>query len=273
MSSLRARGALAAAALLAVSALGLAACSGGGDDEASSSTTTTAVPTTAAPVTTVPGGSDQCPGFRGSTTSLTSTGPTAPAFLIDATAGAQGCLDVVTLTFRSAGDGTPPGYTVRYRDEQDEPFKDGEEEIDVPGTAHLVVGVAPAASVEGGGTTDPNAEVAGAADSDTDGDGIVDGSGDTDGDGIIDGPGVPVDSGDGGGGGGGAGGGGGTPTYTGNLSLEYGAHHHLVIVRELPDGKDFVGQDTVNWVIGLDSVRPFRVDRAENPPRVMILIG
>jgi len=50
-----------------------------------------------------------------------------------------------------------------------------------------------------------------------------------------------------------------------------------VIVRELPDGKDPVGdpagQDTVNWVIGLDGVRPFRVDRAANPPRVRILIG
>ena len=62
-------------------------------------------------------------------------------------------------------------------------------------------------------------------------------------------------------------------TYTGNLSLDYGDHHHLVIVRELPDGKDAAGQDTVNWVIGLDSLRPFRVDRADNPPRVTILIG
>ena len=62
-------------------------------------------------------------------------------------------------------------------------------------------------------------------------------------------------------------------TYAGNLSLDYGDHHHLVIVRELPDGKDAAGQETVNWVIGLDSVRPFRVDRAANPPRVRILIG
>src|SRR5689334_15337476 len=124
MSLLRARASLAAAVLLAVSAVGLAACSGGDGDDASSSTTATAAPTTAAPVTTVPGGSDLCPWFRGSTTSLTSTGPTAPAFLIDATAGAQGCLDVVTLTFQSRGDGTPPGYTVGYRDEDAEPFKD-----------------------------------------------------------------------------------------------------------------------------------------------------
>ncbi len=218
MLSSRARVFAAAVAVLGVSTWGLAACSGGGGDEASSSTTTTA-PTTAAPVTTVPGGSDLCPWFRGSTTSLTSTGPTAPAFLIDATAGAQGCLDVVTLTFRSAGDGTPPGYTVGYHDAKAEPFKDGDIEIDVPGTAHLLVSVAPAASTD---TSVPDSL---------------------------------------------------QQTYTGNLSLAYGDHHHLVIVRELPDAKDAVGQDTVNWVIGLDSLRPFRVDRAENPPRVMILIG
>ena len=264
MSSPRARASFAAAVLLAVSALGLAACSGGDGDEASSSTTTTAAPTTVAPVTTTPGGSDSCPWFHGSTTSLTSSGPTAPAFLIDATAGAQGCLDVVTLTFRSAGDGTPPGYTVRYRDKKAEPFQDGDPptDIEVPGTATLFVSIAPAASVEGGSTPDPNVQEG----VDADGDGIIDGSGDTDGDGIVDGPGVPVGQG-------GGGSASGTPTYTGNLSLEYGDHHHLVIVRELPDGKDFIGQDTVNWVIGLDSLRPFRVDRAENPTRVMILIG
>ena len=32
-------------------------------------------------------------------------------------------------------------------------------------------------------------------------------------------------------------------TYTGNLALEYGDHHHLQIVRKLPDA-----QDTVVWV-------------------------
>jgi hypothetical protein len=198
----------------------LAACSGGGADEASSSTTTTRVPVTAAPVTTVPGGSDLCPWFRGSTTSLTSNGPTAPAFLVDATAGAQGCLDVVTLTFQTRGDGTAPGYTVGYRDVSKDPLVDGDPptEIDVPGDAHLVVSVAPAAS------TDVSAE-------------------------------------------------GNPSTYAGNLSLEYGDHHHLQIVRELPDGKDAAAQETVNWVIGLDAVRPFRVDRAANPPRVTILIG
>jgi hypothetical protein len=62
-------------------------------------------------------------------------------------------------------------------------------------------------------------------------------------------------------------------TYTGNLSLEYGDHHHLQIVRKLPDA-----QNTVVWVIGLDSVRPFRVDRSEDGRepgivRVSVLIG
>jgi hypothetical protein len=57
-------------------------------------------------------------------------------------------------------------------------------------------------------------------------------------------------------------------TYTGNLALDYGAHQHLQIVRELPDA-----QNTVVWVIGLDSLRPFRVDRAEDPKRVTVLIG
>ena len=57
-------------------------------------------------------------------------------------------------------------------------------------------------------------------------------------------------------------------TYDGNLSLEYGDHSHLQIVRKLPDA-----QNTVVWVIGLDSVRPFRVDRAADPPRVTVYIG
>lgn len=200
-------------------ALVLTACSGGGSG-GSSNASGSATTTTGAPSPTRPGASDTCPSFRGSTTSLTSDGPTAPAFLVDATAGAQGCLDVVTLMFQSRGDGTPPGYTVGYRDPTKDPFTDGDPPapIDVPGNAFLAVSASPATS------TDPTVE-------------------------------------------------GNPSTYAGNLSLEYGAHNHLVIVRELPDGKTPDGQDAVNWVIGLDSVRPFRVDRAENPTRVMILIG
>ena len=178
-----------------------------------------------ATTTTIPGGSDTCPGFHGSTTSLTSTGPTAPAFLIDATAGAQGCLDVVTFTFQTRGDGTPPGYTVGYQDQTKRPVPGRRSADRHRGAGHRDTWrcrIAPAAS------TDPS---------------------------VPDSP---------------------RQTYTGNLSLEYGDHHHLQIVRELPDGKDAAGQDTVNWVIGLDSLRPFRVDRcadARPGTAVTILIG
>ncbi len=146
---------------------------------------------------------------------LKSVGPTAPALLTAADAGAVGCLDQVTFTFRSLGDGTPPGYTVEYQDPAQDPIVDGDppQPISLPGNAFVVVKMHPARSV------DPFAE------------------------------GAPS-------------------TYTGNISLEYGDHHHLEIVRELPDGNN-----TVNWVIGLDSVRPFRVDRAENPTRITVYIG
>jgi hypothetical protein len=216
--------ALAATVFLLASSLGVAACTGGGSDGGAAASSSTS--TTATPVTTLAGGSDLCPWFHGSTTSLTSSGPTAPAFLVDATAGAQGCLDVVTFTFRTRGDGTPPGYAVRYRDQDKEPFQDGDPptDIHVDGAATLFVSIAPAASVD---TSVPDSP---------------------------------------------------QQTYTGNLSLSYGDHHHLEIVRELPDGKDPAGQDTVNWVIGLDSVRPFRVDRSRDPTypgitHVAILIG
>ncbi len=212
----------AVAAVLA--AVALTACSGGGSDDASSSAGT--APTTAPTTTTIPGGSDTCPGFRGATTALASTGTTAPAFLTDATAGAEGCLDVVTFTFQTRGDGTPPGYTVGYQDQAAQPFQDGDPlaDIQVPGVATLAVSIAPAASSD------------------------------------LSVPDSPVQ------------------TYTGNLSLEYGDHHHLQIVRELPDGKDPAGQDAVHWVIGLDSQRPFRVDRYRDATQpgvtvVKILIG
>ncbi len=193
--------------LLVIGVSLLAACQGGGGGDAAS-------PTTVAPVTTVavPG---TCAGFRGATTVLQSLGPTAPAALIDAEAGAVGCLDQVTFTFRSFGNGTPPGYTVQYQDPEQHPFLDGDPPapISLPGAAFLVVRMAPASSV------DPFTE------------------------------GAPA-------------------TYLGNLSLEYGDHHHLQIVRELPDA-----DKAVVWVIGLDSPRPFRVDRAANPPRVTVYVG
>jgi hypothetical protein len=151
---------------------------------------------------------------------VASTGETAAASLVDAVAGAQGCLDVVTFVFRTRGNGPPPGYTVGYRNVDKEPFTRGDppQAITVPGEAHLAVSIKPALS------TDPSA------------------------------PNNPS-------------------TYPGNLSLRYGAHNHLQVVQKLDDGPD-----TVNWVIGLDSVRPFRVDRSQDlvlpgVVRVSILIG
>ena len=202
--------------MLGVAFLTLAACSGGSADR-TAPTSAPVAPTTAPPPapTTASIRSDTCPGFYGSTTVLQSVGPTAPASLIDATAGEQSCLDAVTFTFQSLGNGTPPGYTVGYRDPAKDPFLDGDppSPIEVPGNAFLAVRIEPALSIN------PFA------------------------------PDAPL-------------------TYTGNLSLDYGDHHHLQIVRELPDGKN-----NIEWVIGLDSVRPFRVDRAENPTRVTVLIG
>ena len=199
------------AALGVVSLTMLAACGGGGASDRASS----ASPPTTLPPTLARGVSDTCPGFRGSTSVLTSRGPSAPAVLVDATAGAQGCLDVVTLSFRSLGDGTPPSYTVGYEDPARAPFLDGDPPtpISVPGAAFLVIRAQPASS------SDPFAADA-------------------------------------------------APSYTGNLSLDYGDHHHLQIVRKLPDTKG-----AVVWVIGLDGVRPFRVDRAANPPRISVYIG
>jgi hypothetical protein len=197
---------------IALVTVALAACSGGGES-ASSPTTTTPASTTVAPAAA--GAGVACAPFRGVTTSLRSVGPVAPAFLVDATAGADGCLDRVTFTFDAGAATEPPGYVVGYRDATKEPFVDGDPPvpIDVPGVAHLVVTIKPALS------TNPSVE------------------------------GAPQ-------------------TYTGNLSLEYGDHHHLQIVRKLPDGAD-----TVQWVIGLDGQRPFVVDRATDPPRITVYIG
>jgi hypothetical protein len=62
-------------------------------------------------------------------------------------------------------------------------------------------------------------------------------------------------------------------TYTGNLSLEYGDHHHLMVVRKLPDQQQPGHPPSVEWIIGLDQRRPFIVDRASDPPRVTVYIG
>jgi hypothetical protein len=58
------------------------------------------------------------------------------------------------------------------------------------------------------------------------------------------------------------------PTYLGNELLRFGAHHHLMIVRELPDTNG-----GIHWVIGLDSKRPFVVDAARDPTTITVYIG
>jgi hypothetical protein len=55
--------------------------------------------------------------------------------------------------------------------------------------------------------------------------------------------------------------------YLGNLRLSLRNMHHTCIVRHLEDGLG-----TVNWLIGLDTKRPFTVDAYNNPPRVDVLI-
>jgi hypothetical protein len=56
-------------------------------------------------------------------------------------------------------------------------------------------------------------------------------------------------------------------TYLGNLRLSLRNMHHTCIVRHMEDGLG-----TVNWLIGLDTKRPFTVDAYNNPPRVDVLI-
>ncbi len=200
-------------ALAVVVACLTGACSSGSGDSSSSTTTTTTAPTAGAvPTSATP--DSACATFRGATQSLSSTGERPASLLIDADAESIGCLDKVTFTFETLGNGLPPGYSVAYRDLNAEPLKDGDTEISAPpGSAFLVVTMTPAAS------TDPR---------------------------VDDHP----------------------PTYRGNLRLSYGKTNHLDSVLKLPDTKD-----SVQWVIGLDSMRPFLVDSAMNPPRVSIYIG
>ena len=57
-------------------------------------------------------------------------------------------------------------------------------------------------------------------------------------------------------------------TYFGNLLLQYGEHHHLVVVRKFADVPG-----GVRWVIALDAERPFLVDSAVDPTRITVYIG
>jgi hypothetical protein len=88
-----------------------------------------------------------CPTFHGTTLRAASAGARPVGLLTDATAGVAGCLDVVTFTFQSLGNGTPPGYIVEYKDP---PFSDGDppHEVPVDGVAFIGVTITPAASVD-----------------------------------------------------------------------------------------------------------------------------
>ena len=187
-----------------VLALALGACSGGSSQGTSSTTTSTAAP----------GVSSQspCPGFRGTELQAASSGERPAGLLTDADAGAAGCLDRVTFSFRSLGDSTPPGYVVEYRDP---PFTDGDppREVALSGDAFLSVTITPAASVDITQEDHP-------------------------------------------------------PTYSGNLLLRYGEHHHLQMIRKFDDALG-----SVRWVIALDEKRPFLVDSAADPTRITIYIG
>lgn len=195
---------LACALVVACCAVG---CSAGGGSEQSTGTTSTTAPAGPPP-------DPACAAFHGTDGPLQSYGERPQALLTDAYVEQVGCLDRVTFEFRSLGDGTPPGYTVTYRDlEKDPLINEAGGEIELPTTDVLVVEMKPAHSSD---TTLPDSP----------------------------------------------------PTYLGPTRLSYGATHHIDIVEQLPDTAD-----SIVWVIGVDSVRPFVVDSAINPTRVSVYIG
>lgn len=111
----------------------------------SGSSPTASIPsTTGAPAPSSVGG---CAPFHGTTARAESVGKRPVGLLIDAVAGVLGCLDQVTFTFQSLGDGTPPGYVVEY---QTEPFLNGDppHPVTIEGKVFLSVVMAPAASVD-----------------------------------------------------------------------------------------------------------------------------
>ena len=197
--------------------LALTACSGGSSPSARPSSATPS--STAAPVASsapnAGGPADTgCLPFHGASTRSQTSGPRPVGFLTDATAGAAGCLDEVTFFFESPSNpsGTPPGYTVEYRNP---PFSDGDppRPVSPDGNAFLAVDIYPASSVD---VSTPDHR----------------------------------------------------RTYFGNLLLQYGEHHHLVLVRKFDDALG-----TVRWVIALDGKRPFLVDSAADPTRITVYIG
>ena len=139
-----------------VLALALAGCSGGSSTSSAPTTTPAPAPSTAPGAAPAPASSaspastattEPCAGFRGGTAPAQSAGRRVAGLLTDAEAGTAGCLDEVTFSFQSLGDGTPPGYVVQY---EDPPFSDGDPPDTVPldGNAFLSVTMTPAASVD-----------------------------------------------------------------------------------------------------------------------------
>jgi hypothetical protein len=60
----------------------------------------------------------------------------------------------------------------------------------------------------------------------------------------------------------------GEPTYTGRESIDPSGLNHLSEAR-IVQGREGVTQ----WVLGLDSERPFTIDAASAPPRMVVTIG
>jgi hypothetical protein len=127
-------------ALALVVACCAGACSNGGG-EAATPTTTTAVGAPAPDAT--------CAEFRGTDGPLATADERPEALLVDANEESVGCLDRVTFEFESLGDGTPPGYSVGYRNLEQEPLLDAAGmPVSLPASTALVVTLAPARSTD-----------------------------------------------------------------------------------------------------------------------------
>ena len=115
-------------------------CSASGGGPQRTATTTTAAPAGAPADPT-------CTAFHGTLGPLQSYGPRPAALLVDASVAQVGCLDRVTFQFQSLGDGTPPGYTVTYRDLDKDPLVNAAGgAVELPAHTVLVVDIKPAAS-------------------------------------------------------------------------------------------------------------------------------
>ena len=116
-------------------------CSGGAGDEATPTTTTLAPD--------APPADPTCTQFRGTDGPLATTDERPEALLMDASVEQVGCLDRVTFEFESLGDGTPPGYSVGYRDLEQQPLLDAAgAPVSLPATTALVATFAPARSTD-----------------------------------------------------------------------------------------------------------------------------